>query len=127
MTDKLAILSIDEQQLLVELVEIIETRQKHVAINVNSGLVLLFWHVGSRVNTFVLNNQRAEYGKQIVVTLSRQLQQKYGNNFEEKNFRSMLQFADKFIDVENVVILSRYLSWSGVRQNSLLKNKVIPL
>ena len=111
-TNRLDILSNDEQQLLFELVEIIETRQKQVAINVNSGVVLMFWHVGSRVNTFVLNNQRAEYGKQIVVTLSRQLQQKYGNNFEEKNFRRMLQFADEFQDLENVVTLSRYLSWS---------------
>jgi len=74
--------------------------------------VITFWQVGSRVNNFVLENQRAEYGKQIVVTLSRQLQLKYGNNFEEKNFRRMMQFADNFQDFENVVTLSRYLSWS---------------
>ncbi len=49
-----------------------------------------------RVNQFVLKNKRAEYGKQIVVTLSRQLQTMYGNNFEEKNLRRMLQFAEKF-------------------------------
>ncbi len=112
MTYKLAILSNDEKQLLTDVVDIIETGQRQVAINVNSGVVLMFWHVGSKVNAFVLNNQRAEYGKQIVVTLSRQLQQKYGNNFEEKNLRRMLQFADKFQDLENVVTLSRYLSWS---------------
>ena len=112
MTYKLAILSNDEKQLLTDVVDIIETGQRQVAINVNSGVVLMFWHVGSKVNAFVLNNQRAEYGKQIVVTLSRQLQQTYGNNFEEKNLRRMLQFADKFQDLENVVTLSRYLSWS---------------
>jgi len=112
MTNKIKILSDNEQQLLSELVEIIEIGQKQVAINVNSGVVITFWQVGKRVNDFVLDNQRAEYGKQIVVTLSRQLQLKYGNNFEEKNFRRMLQFANEFKDFENVVTLSRYLSWS---------------
>jgi predicted nuclease of restriction endonuclease-like (RecB) superfamily len=112
MTNKINISSNDEQQLFSELVEIIEIGQKQLAINVNSGVVITFWQVGSRVNNFVLENQRAEYGKQIVVTLSRQLQLKYGNNFEEKNFRRMMQFADDFQDFENVVTLSRYLSWS---------------
>lgn len=112
MKNNLDIFNCEEQELLSELIEIIETGQKQVAINVNSGVVLVFWHVGKKVNNFVLNNQRAEYGKQIVVTLSRQLQEKYGNNFEEKNFRRMLQFADEFKDFENVVTLSRYLSWS---------------
>jgi predicted nuclease of restriction endonuclease-like (RecB) superfamily len=112
MTNKLKILNNDEQQLFAELVEIIEIGQKQVAININSGVVITFWQVGKRVNDFVLDNQRAEYGKQIVVTLSRQLQTIYGNNFEEKNFRRMLQFASEFQDFENVVTLSRYLSWS---------------
>jgi hypothetical protein len=31
--------------------------------------------------------QRAEYGKKIVVTLSRQLVAKYGKSFEDKNLR----------------------------------------
>ena len=112
MSNKLDIPNNEEQQLLTELIQLIETGQKQVAINVNSGVVLMFWQVGNKVNQFVLNNQRAEYGKQIVVTLSRQLQTKYGKNFEEKNFRRMLQFASEFQDVENVVTLSRYLSWS---------------
>lgn len=112
MTNKVNILKGDEHKLFSELVEIIEIGQKQVAVNVNSGVVITFWQVGKRVNDFVLNNQRAEYGKQIVVTLSRQLQIIYGNNFEEKNFRRMLQFASEFQDFKNVVTLSRYLSWS---------------
>jgi predicted nuclease of restriction endonuclease-like (RecB) superfamily len=112
MTNALKILDYEENNLLRELAEIIESSQRQVAIHVNSGVVLMFWNIGNRVNEFVLNNQRAEYGKQIVVTLSRQLKTKYGNNFEEKNFRRMLQFADKFQDYENVVTLSRFLSWS---------------
>ncbi len=112
MTNKLETLNSSEQQLLNELIKIIETGQKQVATHINSGVVLMFWHVGNRVNEFVLNNQRAEYGKQIIVTLSRQLIEKYGRNFEEKNFRRMLQFANDFQDIEIVATLSRHLSWS---------------
>jgi predicted nuclease of restriction endonuclease-like (RecB) superfamily len=60
----------------------------------------------------VLQNQRAGYGKQIVVTLSRQLTGKYGRNFEERSLRRMLQFAEQFQDIEIVSTLSTQLSWS---------------
>ncbi len=102
----------EEQKLLAELGRIIESGKKQLAIQANSGVILVFWKIGDTVNQFVLRNRRADYGKQIVVTLSRQLQEKYGNNFEEKNFRRMLQFASEFKDFEKVVSLSRQLSWS---------------
>ena len=60
----------------------------------------------------VNENKRAEYGKQIVVTLSRQLVEQYGNNYEEKNLRRMLQFNDILDNYEIVVTLSRQLTWS---------------
>jgi len=72
----------------------------------------MFWLVGERINTHILQNKRAGYGNQIVVTLSRQLEETYGNNFEEKNLRRMLQFSALFTDFQKVVTLSRHLSWS---------------
>ncbi len=101
-----------EQQLFNELSILIEQSQQHVFVQTNSTLTLLFWHIGRRINDTVILNKRAEYGKQIVVTLSRQLSLKYGRNFEEKNLRRMLQFAEQFNDKEIVVTLSRHLSWS---------------
>lgn len=71
----------------------------------NSTLTLLFWQVGRRINEHILQNKRADYGKQIVVTLARQLTEKYGRNFEEKNLRRMLQFAEQFSDEQIVVPL----------------------
>jgi predicted nuclease of restriction endonuclease-like (RecB) superfamily len=46
------------------------------------------------------------------VTLSRQLAEKFGRNFEEKNIWRMIQFAKQFQDDELIVTLSRQLSWS---------------
>lgn len=48
------------------------------------------------INQKILQNKRADYGKKIVVTLSRQLTEKCGRNFEEKNLRRMVQFAVQF-------------------------------
>ncbi len=106
------LLDIDENRLLLELSDIIDNGQKQIATQVNSGVVIMFWQVGTKVNGHVLDNQRASYGKQIVVTLSRQLQEMFGKNFEEKNLRRILQFSSEFQDFENVVTLSRHLSWS---------------
>ena len=100
-----------EQILLEELSELIEQSRRAIVAQANSGVVLTFWQIGSRINNNILHNKRADYGKQIVVTVSRQLSKKYGRNFEEKNLRRMLQFAEQF-DEEIVVTLSRHLSWS---------------
>jgi predicted nuclease of restriction endonuclease-like (RecB) superfamily len=60
----------------------------------------------------VLAGDRAAYGEQIVVTLSRQLEVEYGSSFGEKNLRRMIQFAQVFPDEKIVVSLIRELSWS---------------
>ncbi len=65
----------------------------------------MFWNVGNRILSHNLQYKRAEYGKQIVVTLSRELVAKFGKNYEEKNLRRMIQFAEKYPNIENVVTL----------------------
>lgn len=62
----------NEQLLVQELSTLIEQSQQQMLKQVNSIVNLLFWQLGKRVNDYVLQNKRADYGKQIVVTLSRQ-------------------------------------------------------
>ncbi|MEA3496911.1 MAG: PDDEXK nuclease domain-containing protein [Bacteroidota bacterium] len=103
---------IEYQNLLNDLVALIEKTKTQVVSYANSSLTVLFWHIGKRILTHNLQNKRAEYGKQIVVTVSRELVKNFGKNYEEKNLRRMIQFAEKYPIVENVVTLSRHLSWS---------------
>jgi predicted nuclease of restriction endonuclease-like (RecB) superfamily len=103
-----------ENQLLDTIASLIEKGKKEVACNANSVLTMLYWNIGEHINRFIIEKKRAEYGQQIVVTLSRVLVLKYGNSFEEKNLRRMMQFAEKFSDSEIVVSLSRQLSWSHI-------------
>ncbi len=101
-----------EEKLLKELSELIYNSRNRISDLANNELITLFWRVGKRVNDHVLMNRRAEYGKQIVVTLSNFLVQIHGNNFEAKNLRRMLQFAELFNTYEIVVTLAQKLTWS---------------
>ena len=58
------------------------------------------------------SEKRAEYGEQIVATLSPQLTAEYGQGFAERNLFRMIQFAEVFPDGEIVATLSRQLGWS---------------
>lgn len=104
--------SIQSENLFSELSALIEQTRSTVVAQANYALTLLFWKIGRRVNEEVLQNKRADYGKQIVVTLSRQLTESYGRNFEERNLRRMIQFAEQFQDDKIVSTLSTQLSWS---------------
>ncbi|MFH1860628.1 MAG: PDDEXK nuclease domain-containing protein [bacterium] len=105
-------ITVDTKLLFQELSLLIDQSKQQIVSAVNNTLTMLFWHIGEKINMHVLQYKRAEYGKQIVVTLSRQLVDTYGKNFEEKNLRRMMQFAEQFTDIEILVTLSRQLSWS---------------
>ena len=100
------------EKLLLDLQELIERGRHQAVASVNSAMTLTYWHVGKRINEEVLQGERAEYGKQIVVSLSKELAKEYGRSFESKNLRRMMQFAELFTDLEIVVPLARQLSWS---------------
>jgi predicted nuclease of restriction endonuclease-like (RecB) superfamily len=102
----------EETVLFSNVAQIIEKRKFNATSAANSHIVLMFWEIGKYINSAILGMERAEYGKKIVVTLSRQLIEKYGKSFEDKNLRRMMQFASQFDDEQIVVTLSRQLSWS---------------
>jgi predicted nuclease of restriction endonuclease-like (RecB) superfamily len=101
-----------EDNLLNELSQLIEQSKKQISVQANSVLTILFWQIGHKINQNILQNLRAEYGKQIVSTVSTQLKNKYGKNFELRNVRRMMQFSEQFTAIEVVVSLSQTLSWS---------------
>ena len=101
------------QSLIQDLRQIIEQARGRVASTANFALSMMYWHIGERINREVLDNKRAEYGKQIVASVARQLREEYGSKgFDEKNIRRMMQFAQEFPDEHIVVTASRQLSWS---------------
>ena len=113
------------QSLIQDLRQIIDQARGHVAATANYALSIMYWRIGKRINTEVLNNQRAEYGKQIVASVSRQLKEEYGTKgFDEKNIRRMMKFASLFPDFQIVAPLARQLSWSHFVEVMPLKDEL---
>jgi predicted nuclease of restriction endonuclease-like (RecB) superfamily len=100
------------ETLLQDLRTLIADTRQNVAQAVNSALVMLYWKVGQRIRRDILKDKRANYGEEIVPTLSTQLADEFGAGFGEKNLRRMVQFAEVFPDEKIVVTLSRQLGWS---------------
>jgi predicted nuclease of restriction endonuclease-like (RecB) superfamily len=106
---------IENTALLGSIKELIEQSRQQVAVTVNATITTLYWNVGKKINHETLQNTRAEYGKQIVATLSRQLTMEYGKGWGEKQLRHCMRFADAFPDEQIVYTLCRQLSWSHIR------------
>jgi hypothetical protein len=96
--------------LFEQICNIIEQGKQKVTTQVNSTLALTYWHIGKSINHDVLQNRRAEYGKQVVTLLATELVQLYGGSFEARNLRRMMQFAEQFPDFQIVSTLSTQLT-----------------
>lgn len=101
-----------EKQLINDIKFLIEDTKNKLSLKVNATLTMLYWKIGKRINEELLKNKRAEYGQQIIITLSLQLVEMYGNSFSEKNIRRMMQFKEVFPNERIVVSAIRQLSWT---------------
>jgi predicted nuclease of restriction endonuclease-like (RecB) superfamily len=95
-----------------QLTELIRSARRKVEIAVNSELILLHWNIGKTIKSSILGNQRAEYGKQTIDTLSRQLSQEYGRGFSRRNLFNMVRFYEAFPDSSIVQSMIAQLTWT---------------
>ena len=113
----------NEDRLLIEITALIEQSRKVIYNHANNTTVMLFWHIGQRINNNILENKRADYGKQIVSALATQLTVKFGRGFELRNLRRMMQFVEQFPTLEIVSALPTQLSWSHIVEILPLKSQ----
>ncbi|MCF6290676.1 MAG: PDDEXK nuclease domain-containing protein [Desulfobacterales bacterium] len=98
--------------ILHELRGLIEEARTTVATTVNATLTMLYWRVGQRIQREILKGERAEYGKEILPTLSAKLTSDYGRGWSERNLAYMVRLAEVFTDTEILQALCAKLSWS---------------
>lgn len=101
-----------EHQLLDDIRQLILESRQQLATTVNNALTLLYWHIGQRIHSEVLQGERAAYGQQIVSALARQLALEFGHGFSAKNLHHMLRFAQTYPNPDIVSAPQRQLCWT---------------
>jgi len=100
------------KNLVADLRKMIDESRQVVSQTVNSALVWLYWNIGKRIREDILRQKRAEYGEQIVSSLSAQLAAQYGRGFAARNLFRMIRIAEVFPDEEILSSLMTQLSWT---------------
>jgi len=106
----------ESRKLLQSIVSLIDNARKNVALAVNSELTLLYWNIGKQINEDILNNSRADYGKNIISELSEKLTFTYGIGFNKRNLQSFIKFNSVFQDITILHTLCTKLTWSHFRE-----------
>lgn len=106
---------IQNENLFDDIKELIEQTKQNVAVTVNSALSMMYWTIGKKINDDILKNRRADYGKEIVSTLSRQLQKDYGKGYATRNLLNMVRFSKIYEDQKIVHSLSAQLTWTHIK------------
>ncbi len=78
--------------------------------------------MGQRIRKEILQEKRADYGAEIVATLSQELTEEFGRGFSRFALARMRQFFQLFPDKQIVATLSQHLGWSHFVEIIPLKN-----
>lgn len=78
--------------LFKRVVAILDQAKINVVRSVNTNMVLAYWLIGREIVQEFQGADRAEYGKQVVETLSEQLLSAYGKGYSVANLKNFRQF-----------------------------------
>lgn len=114
---------IQESNLLNGVLKIIENAKLNAAVFLNAETTLMYWNIGNFININLKENNRAEYGKETLATLSQQLTLKLGKGFTYTALTRMCKVAN-IISQQNIATLSQQLSWSHLIELVAIENEL---
>lgn len=89
----------DNSNLFDRVVSILERARTDSVRAVNNNMVIAYWMIGREIVLEIQGGkERAEYGKQLIEQLSKQLTQKYGRGFSTTNLRYFRTFYTVYAD-----------------------------
>lgn len=103
-----------ELQLIPTIKKLVVGARETIIRSANSELVMLNWSIGRVIKVDIQKYGRADYGEQIVATVSQQLTLDCGRGFTKTAISRMIKFYDLFPDDSIVATLSQQLSWSHI-------------
>lgn len=96
--------------MVLEIRELLENARKNVAQQVNTQLLTTYWNIGRIIVEYEQQNQiRADYGKQTLRELPKELTREFGKGFSRSNLQNMRAF---YLAYEKCQTVSGKLSWS---------------
>lgn len=87
---------------------------------VNSAMVIAYWNIGKKIYEVCGENERAGYGKQLLMYLSDKLTDEFGKGYTISNLKNMRQFYRTF---QNRYALRSELSWTHYRSLMRVKDE----
>ncbi|MDR2543445.1 MAG: PDDEXK nuclease domain-containing protein [Treponema sp.] len=108
--------SVSELHFFDDISQILLEGRKKVHFAVNFAMVETYWNIGRRiVEQEQQGKERANYGEQLLVNLSRHLGSTFGRGFSVANLWNFRQFYLTWQNDEILYTLCRELSWSHIR------------
>ena len=102
----------DSQETYLSIRNSVITAQNKVYSAVNTAMVTAYWEIGEQIYKACGENDRAEYGKNLLKYLSEKLTAEFGKGYSVQGLRNMRQFYCTF---PNRSTLWSELSWSHYR------------
>jgi len=106
---------VENRDVFKEISGLIEQARRKVAAAINEEMVVLYWNIGRVVKEEIMKSVRAEYGKQIVNSMSSQLTQQYGRGFSVQNLWHMVKFYETYPILSAVQREFSGLSWTHLK------------
>lgn len=109
-----------DTQFYEQIRSILETARNQAYSAANSAMVQAYWSIGKSIVEQQGKSERAEYGRQLLQELSKQLTHEFGKGFTASNLRNMRQF---YLTFPNCYALRSNLSWTHYRMLMRVENE----
>jgi predicted nuclease of restriction endonuclease-like (RecB) superfamily len=94
---------------------LVEKTRNKIATTINEEMIILYWNIGKIIKEDIIKLDRAEYGKQVVQSLSDRLTQRFGKGFSSQNLWYMVQMFDTYPILHAMRGEFKSLSWTHIR------------
>lgn len=117
--------NITELSFVNDIKKIVEQGRRAAYGAVNSVMINTYWHIGKRIVEQEQNGkERAEYGKQLIEILSKELTIAYGKGFNKRNLQYFRAFYLTYNDIEIVQSRLHNLTWTHILTTLRVENPV---
>ncbi len=100
------------EKMISDIEALVNASKNELAISINKVMTVTYWSIGKYIVEFEQDgNAKAEYGKNLLSTISKELTLRLGKGYSRPNLNNMRKFYLKYSNCQTV---SDKLSWSHI-------------